>query len=276
MIEDLIQLHGCPKQHDPQSKDCAQQVTELFQQWVKDFGYTGFHFACGRQWGHDEIFYSSVLSTFSADWMKLYFADNFYRIDPVYRWIKDHPVSSGAQYGTWQSAYKEALNLPVGSSPAKKDAYTKKVKRLIRLSKTHHMEDGLFITFSTKETSMQLSLCATQPVSIEIEQGFVKTLINGMQLLVLALGQMDECASCSRLKIARHDQLDEIKFTPSQKKVLKLFLDNPIACTEDIARQYGATAATINHHLGLIRVKLNKPHASGHVLASFAQFNQLF
>lgn len=147
---------------------------------------------------------------------------------------------------------------------------------MVRLAAAHNMEDGLFIAFDTKVTSMQLSLCSTQPVSTEIDPSFIKTLINGMQLLLLALGQMEGCTPCSRLKIARHDQLDEIKFTPSQKKVLRLFLNNPTACTEDIARQYGATAATINHHLGLIRVKLNKPHASGHVLASFAQFNQLF
>lgn len=276
MIEDLIQLYGCPRLHAPQSKDCAQTVADTFQQWVSSFGYTGFHFACGRQWGHDEIFYSSVLSSFSSEWMELYFADKFYRIDPVYRWIKDHSVVSGAQYNTWQSAYKEALAAPLGSSPAKQTTYIKKVNRMVRLSAEHGMKDGLFITFDTKETCMQLSLSSTTRVSTEIDPGFIKTLINGMQLLVLALGQMEGCATCSRLKIAKHDQLDEIKLTPSQKRVLKLFLDNPVACTEEIARLYGATAATINHHLGLIRVKLDKPHTSGHVLATFAQFNQLF
>lgn len=276
-IVEQILLEKCTYTSLSTSPTCADNITTSIQQWVEALGYDSFYFGCGRRWGQDDVFYSGVISTYNKEWTQKHISETWYLYDPIIRCINDGQKNNEAiQYGSWKQALNYAVNHPLGDNPHEQEVYTKKVESFFRQVGKYDMNSGIYVAYGGKDRSMQMCFASKRPeYGAAIEASQVRAIVEKMHLIVLILEQLEGCTHCSHLRVALHEFKADILLTPGQKSVLELFLANPTATTAAIASLYGATPATINHHLGTIRRKLGKSQVSGHVLAHFAVDNQL-
>ena len=275
-LVDQILIKKCTYSAASQQPTCAENITASIQQWVESLGYDSFYFGCGKRWGKDEMFYSGVISTYNREWTRKHLKNKWYLYDPVIRCISEGQNNNEiVQYGTWQQAFDYAAANPLGKTKEQQAHYKEKVKSFAKAISHYGMHSGMYVAYG-KDHNMQMcfSSAAVDPLPA-ITEAQVQSIVATMQLIVLLMDQLDGCTFCSALRVAMHESRQDIVLTSSQKSVLNVFLENPAATTEEVAKRYGATSATVNHHLGTIRRKLDKPQVSGHMLAQFALDNKL-
>ena len=276
-LVDQILIKKCTYRENSQQATCANTITASIQQWVESLGYDAFYFGCGKRWGKDDVFYSNIISTYNKEWTDKHLKNKWYRYDPIVRCINEGQSNNEiVQYGTWQQAFDYALANPLGDTRDQRAHYRDKVHSLLKAVAQYAMHSGMYVAYGGKDHSMQVCFTSHIPdLSHCISKAQIQSIVATMPLIVLLMDQLDGCAYCSSLRVAMNEFNEGFVLTSSQKVVLNLFLENPAATTEDVAKSYGATSATINHHLGCIRRKLDKPHVSGHMLAQFAADNKL-
>jgi DNA-binding CsgD family transcriptional regulator len=269
---------ACPGPDKRESSgSCLKAIEAAFFESCQQLG---FPYARFSRWtrligddGNPHYWYSTNFSNFPPEWELFYEKKALYMHDPVVRHIHEKAEDRLLTYGTWRFALNNAHEHPLGNTACEQEQYRAAIDKLFADAADHGLHHGCYFANSAGAHHVAVSLArADQPVADD-DEVLWRGIFALTHLLNQSLALTTPCNGCSAS--VRTEGMPALQISPTQTRVLQLFLKQPAASVKEIANQLGTGPDAVNYHLKTLRQRLGKPGASGFALAQFAHEHHL-
>lgn len=272
-----VPLH-CAQDGNNGGSSCLQAIEQAFFESCRLLGFAYVRFSCWTRFIDDEnqvrYWYSINFTSFPASWETYYEKHQLYLHDPVVRLIQENDGVMPAIHGTWDAALAYALTHPLGDTDNAQEQYCRQVRALYADAAAYQLQQGCYFSGNDGKRHVAISLAqAGNSTAAEPDPSLWQTLFGLATVLNQSIGLTSGCEQC--VVSLRTGGMPALQISPTQTRVLRLFLRFPTASVKEIAGHIGTGPDAVNYHLKTLRQRLGKPGASGLALAQFAHEHNL-